>query len=238
MGILGIENRTENWKTARYFAPFFSDEAARLQLAKRLGEPDVTQTGEVRLELYWRGMRDELHKRKHGKRKGEIGGKNSDYFDALSEIYKEHFRGLREKVSKVSSGNNAFKELKEINYNESHRNFRTGLGDNLVNTEIDVVLDTPKCLFIGEAKDESGLGANGNIVLVHQLIRQHVMAKILVDFCEEKVKKEVCHFLVVEHAKRKSIKNTEQVKFMVQERWLLERNILTWEDIQQIAKGS
>ena len=30
MGILGIPNRTENWKTARYFSPFFRDKDARL----------------------------------------------------------------------------------------------------------------------------------------------------------------------------------------------------------------
>ena len=50
--ILGIKNRTENWKTARYFAPFFEDEAARLSLAKKLGAPDSTQGSEVKSSCF------------------------------------------------------------------------------------------------------------------------------------------------------------------------------------------
>ena len=60
-GILGINNRTENWKTARYFAPFFANEEARLRLATRLGAPDGTKAGDVRIELFWYGMRDWVH---------------------------------------------------------------------------------------------------------------------------------------------------------------------------------
>ena len=36
MGILGITNRTENWKTAKSFAPFFKNKCARVALAHRL----------------------------------------------------------------------------------------------------------------------------------------------------------------------------------------------------------
>ena len=60
-GILEIENRTENWKTARYFSPFFEDEAAGIRLAKRLGAPQSTEQSEVQLELFWKGMRDYVH---------------------------------------------------------------------------------------------------------------------------------------------------------------------------------
>ena len=56
-----IENRTENWKTAREFAPLFRDCNLRLELAKKLGEPNGTQPDQVRLELFWKGMRDYLH---------------------------------------------------------------------------------------------------------------------------------------------------------------------------------
>ena len=60
-GILGITNRTENWTTARYFAPFFEDEKARLRLAKKLGAPENTKAEDVRIELFWKGIRDWVH---------------------------------------------------------------------------------------------------------------------------------------------------------------------------------
>ena len=63
MAILGITNRTENWKTARYFAPLFEHRSVRL--ARRLlteeEERATLQPGDVRLELFWYGMRDYLH---------------------------------------------------------------------------------------------------------------------------------------------------------------------------------
>ena len=55
MGILEIKNRTENWKTARTFAPFFADENLRLKLAHKLGEPEGTNPQDVKLELFWKG---------------------------------------------------------------------------------------------------------------------------------------------------------------------------------------
>ena len=58
MGILGIKNRTENWKTAQTFAPFFSDENLRLGLVRKLGEPLETEPDDVQLELFWKGIRD------------------------------------------------------------------------------------------------------------------------------------------------------------------------------------
>ena len=43
---------------------------------------------------------------------------------------------------------------------------------------IDIVLETTDRLFIGEAKLESTLGSDSDHVLVHQLIRQYVMAHL------------------------------------------------------------
>lgn len=64
MGILGIENRTENWKRARSFAPFFGDRRACASLANRLlkplGKPQNIQPDEIQLELFWKGVRDYL----------------------------------------------------------------------------------------------------------------------------------------------------------------------------------
>ena len=57
MGILGITNRTENWKTAESFAPFFECDSARTRLAKRLLEPlgksHEVQPRTVKIELFW-----------------------------------------------------------------------------------------------------------------------------------------------------------------------------------------
>ena len=55
------------------------------------------------------------------------------------------------------------------------------LRDNLINTEVDVVLESPDSLFIGEVKDVSDFGADSRYVLVHQLIRQYVTATILIE---------------------------------------------------------
>ena len=89
------------------------------------------------------------------------------------------------------------------------------LGNNLVNTEIDIVLQSPNHLFIGEAKHEMTFGANGRLVLVHQLIRQYVMAKILMDRLESDglAKKNVIPFVVGDDVG--SLKKGRQVEFMV-----------------------
>tara|TARA_B100002003_G_C13895335_1_gene436428 strand:- start:390 stop:617 length:228 start_codon:yes stop_codon:yes gene_type:complete len=60
MGILRIRNRTENWKTAVHFSPLFGEKSFRL--AERLGAEPETRPADVKLELFWRGMRDHLHK--------------------------------------------------------------------------------------------------------------------------------------------------------------------------------
>ena len=64
MKILGkaIENRTENWTTARHFASLLQNSYARAELAWKLGEPRDTSGSEVKLELFWKGMRDYVDK--------------------------------------------------------------------------------------------------------------------------------------------------------------------------------
>ena len=54
--VLGIKNRTENWKTARCLWPFFGTLSVRL--ARELGEPRATPAADVKLEFYWKGVRD------------------------------------------------------------------------------------------------------------------------------------------------------------------------------------
>lgn len=228
MSILGINNRTENWKTARYFAPLLLDSYARAELAWKLGEPKDTSGSEVKLELFWKGMRDYVDK---------IGKDRGDLIGPCAEAYEKLFPDLRADIKKFSQqpknqdSRGGLLEPKEHNYAASNPN---GLWDNLRNTEIDIVLETPNKLFIGEAKGEMGLGTNGNYVLVHQLIRQFVMAKILLHVTGHK--KVVVPFLVV--ADGDYTRRTGQVQFMISQEWLEEKNVLTWGDIGSLQPGA
>ena len=105
---------------------------------------------------------------------------------------------------------------------------------NLYNTEIDIVLQTPNHLFIGEAKEESTLNSSGKYILVHQLIREYVMAKILVDALG--INKEVIPFVVGDDIEK--LKNKGQVKFMVNQDWLDKKNILSWKDVKKLTHDS
>ena len=58
--ILGIKNRTENWKTAKHFARYFTNDEAVAKLAQRLGEPETTSGKCMQIELFWKGMRDHV----------------------------------------------------------------------------------------------------------------------------------------------------------------------------------
>ena len=218
MTILGIINRTENWKTARHFSPLFGKDAS-IHLARQLGEPRETEPSDVHLELYWKGLRDYLHKEK-------IKKESED--KELADRYSRLFPDLRDRIE----GFYGFRDLKDHNYSSGTKGWEAKLRDNLVNTEIDIVLQTPTRLFIGEAKHEMGFGANGDLFLVHQLIRQFVMAKVLLDIlgCTRKV----IPFVVGDNAER--LKKSHQVGFMVGQGWLQEENILEWRKIDQLSQ--
>ena len=229
MGILGIENRTENWKTARVFSPFFEDRSVALaeRLLKGLGEPSGVEASEVRLELFWYGMRDYLHIRRD----------DNSTPEKFAERYSLLFPNLRKKIEDfcgfepLADHNYCVSELNQYKFQEKLKKIRENLYNNLRHTEIDIVLETPKRLFVGEAKHESyHFGTNGNHILVHQLIRQHVMAKILIEISRSK--KEVTHFLVGD---RDKLNESGQVKFMKQQEWLEEGNILSWDDVKELT---
>ena len=69
--------------------------------------------------------------------------------------------------------------------------------------------------------------ADKSLLLVHQLIRQYVTASLLVDRLECEI--EVVPFLIV--CDREKSKQYEQVKFMCNQGWLREENILEWKDV-------
>ena len=103
------------------------------------------------------------------------------------------------------------------------------LFNNLLGTEVDIAIEDTQHLYLGEAKYVMDFGTNGKLVLVHQLVRQYVMANILVELSGHSTRKQVVPFVVgddVEH-----LKKTDQVRFMMSQGWLQERNILSWDNV-------
>ena len=212
--VLGIPNRTENWKTARCLSPFFGAGAA--ELAYKLGEPRSTPRPKVKLEFFWKGVRD------WRACNAEKDGREASV-DDLVECCRRQFRNLRRDICRC----NLFDKLKDCNYAVSSETYRDQLITNLTNTEIDIVLESPKRLYIGEAKFKSSFGANGSLVLVHQLVRQYVMAKVLLEVL--KCSREVVPFVVTDREYSTSSKRCpHQLKFMVQRGWMDEAHFLTW----------
>ncbi len=147
----------------------------------------------------------------------------SDDAKDIAGIYNHLFPNLRQDIDE--SG--LFAPLRAWNYDARGGDGIRKLRDNVCNTEIDVVLETPNWLYIGEAKSESPLGANGALALVHQLIRQYVSARILVDLlgCEKKV----APFVIADDTA--SLNRHGQVNFMVQQGWVKKKNMLGWDEI-------
>lgn len=226
MGILGIENRTENWKTARTFAPFLKDNIRRRKLAKRLSGAENPR-GEVHIEFFWKGIRDWLH----------LKGKDGvDYASYFTDRYNSLFPNLCEEIKNFD----LFQEPKAHNYHASSGD-EEALYRNLLNTEIDIVLESKTHLFIGEAKHEMTFNANSDLVLVHQLIRQYVMASILVDCLKSESRehdKEIISFVVGDKDKIPSLQNTAQVTFMFKQKWLSKDNVLSWDEIDRLAEAT
>ena len=238
MSILGIENRTENWQTVQHFHGLANDAKVRLvhRLLKPFGDEPRVEPGDIQVELFWEGMRDYIDQRR---RTGESDLSPQEF----ASRYERIFGGLGERVANFRAEQHPYKfdPLKPHNYDASGEN-HTALFSNLSKTEIDIVLQNPGHIFIGEAKHESKLGSAGKLILVHQLIRQYVMAKILVDLVPAFRQKKVVPFVVGDGENLASLKNTVQVKFMVQqgrveEGWLKEENVLSWKDIQTLVKG-
>ena len=143
--------------------------------------PGPPPTAEVNLELYWKGVRDWC-----------AGRYKPPCEEQLVESCRKLFPDLRQQIEQYGH----FRGLREDNYEVSSEDHRPRLLTNLINTEIDIVLESPRRLYIGEAKYKSGFHADGELVLVHQLVRQYVTAKVLVDVlgCD----KEIVPFVVVE----------------------------------------
>ena len=143
----------------------------------------------------------------------------------MVEAYDRNFSSLRGDVL----GFQEFAELEGGHYVSDGERAESRLTNNLLGTEIDVVLETPKHLFIGEVKHGSTFGADGKLVLVHQLIRQYVTATILLQIAGEH--KEVIPFVVGDSTDY--LKKTSQVRFMIRQGWLSQANVLDWGDVKR-----
>ena len=213
-GILGIENRTENWRTAEYFSPMFGGKSYKF--AEVLGATPAFPPNEVRIELFWTGIRDYRYRE---------GIPRKDLEKSVVEVYDRNFSNLRGDVSRFQE----FAELAGGHYVSHGERAESRLTNNLLGTEVDVVLETPRHLFIGEVKHESTFGANGKLVLVHQLVRQYVTATILLQIAGER--KEVIPFVVGDSTDY--LNKTSQVRFMISQGWLSQANVLDWGDVKR-----
>ena len=224
MAILGVTNRTENWKTALYFSPLMGVRAARLA---RCLLPDkegaALQAGDVNLELFWYGMRDFFHP-------NEV----TPDAETLSDIYSDLFPRLHDQIQNFRGSGQSedlkFQELQDDNYDVATPYQRNRLAQNLLNTEVDIVLESPTHLFIGEAKHLSTFGASGRDVLTHQLIRQNVLAHILLKLYGDD--RTVVPFVVGDDPAY--LAKALQVQFMLKHGRMRAKNILTWSDIEAL----
>ncbi|MCY3886971.1 MAG: hypothetical protein OXG19_04610 [Chloroflexi bacterium] len=195
---------------------------ARVRLVDRLLDtPTELQPGTVRMELFWRGLRDHV-----AQCKTTLAAEQK----ALAERYAHHFSDLRGRIEEFV-GLGGFRSLIEDNYQIDTASQKEKLGRNLFHTEIDIVLESPHHLFIGEAKYLMSFHAHSDLILVHQLIRQYVMARILLDLRGDEGKKLV-PFVVGENAK--SLQKTAQVQFMFKQEWMRKENILEWSEIKAL----
>lgn len=219
MGILGIENRTENWKTASHFIPLMNINRAGA-LADRLTPNLPPRSEEPKLELFWKGMRDFIH---------QSAIDTDTLRQNATHLYNNYFTNLRGAVESIKE----LADLQSHNYDASTHEHQIKLFQNLRNTEVDIVLEDSESLFIGEAKHEMSFGADGKLILVHQLMRQYVMARILLDMSLSTASKSIVPFVVGDDASK--LKKISQVRFMINHGWLQEDNVLSWQEIKEMA---
>ncbi len=218
--ILEIKNRTENWTTVRkLFSPKIEGPAKRLvdELLKA-DESEGNQSGsQIHMELFWRGYRDYCASRR-------ITRKTCN-FDGMATRYEKLFPDLHQRVTRFAQENPGQLRVTETNYCVNQSN-RLNFFDNIRNTEIDIVIATANTLFIGEVKDTQTFGAKGSLVLAHQLLRQYITARMLVDEMEKEMR--VIPFILSDS--KRTLKNG-QVRLMLALGYLDESRIFTWDDL-------
>ena len=247
-GVLGISNRTENWKTVQYYLRLREDACGGLcgfakDVIKAAGSGDVLiKPDDVSVELFWKGFRDFVC----DKSEGEL----RDIKKKAVGIYTEVFHGLRCEVkARTGIGVNGvkFRDLEDFNYevkgedDTSSKAVEDNFFNNLRNTEIDMVIhakDDKEChyLLIGEAKYTQTFNADSKLVLVHQLIRQYVTATVLVKLCKgEYSNTKIIPFVLCDNMK--STKKSAQVQFMIENQYMSSEKVRGWDDPTTIASS-
>lgn len=173
--ILGIKNRTENWTTVGHLFDLRNNKLIRHLMGNNSDDSAPFDDGsEARLELFWYGYRDYIF--------GNNITRNTVKTYAIYERFLRLFPNLQENVLSFMNEKKKYLRVEEsVNYSLDRENDPLRLFHNIRNTEIDIVIETRKKLYIGEVKDSQKFGADGNLFLPHQLLRQYVTARILVD---------------------------------------------------------
>ncbi len=242
MKILGdkVINRTENWKTVKHFYGLKGEAKARLTgslLAHHLGTDSgqiPVDSDDVEIGLFWYGMRDYVHQDDRQTKK--LKAVFANIYNLLFSNLRNDLKVFRQKLPY------RFPEMRPYHYALPDPTYESKFYNNLTSTEVDVVLETSDYLLIGECKHESDLGVNPDYILVHQVIRQYVMARILVNHisASSNVKeKKVVPFIVGDKDKLPSIRNSTQIKFMTESEMpsMSKKNVLTWNCIEKLAGG-
>lgn len=182
---------------------------------------------EARLELFWYGYRDYIF--------GKNINLNTVKIDAIYDRFLRLFPNLQENVlSFMDEEPKSLRVKKTANYALERENAPLSLFHNVRNTEIDIVIETRKKLYIGEVKDSQKFGANGNLFLPHQLLRQYITARILVDELGKDL--DVVPFIVLNNNTPKDKNevvqlNSGQIKLMKKLHYLKTENVFRWSDI-------
>ena len=223
MSIFNIKNRTENWKTAETFVKLVANgdlEKFAEEIITNAGKTELSITDEnVCLELFWKGFRDYKYQFTNGDK-----SKNKELKDKAIKAYKKHFNTLQKKIEDQKN------RLKVCDYNyivPEKPDYKEKLYQNLISTEIDIVISTPKYLLIGEAKLDEDFGSNSKHVLTHQLVREYVMATILTELIKDYNAVKIIPFVI----SNKDVKNCGQIKVMEKFYNLKKENVMLWNDV-------
>ncbi|REL27514.1 hypothetical protein DXX93_13735 [Thalassotalea euphylliae] len=224
MSIFNINNRSESWRISRQFI------LGGYGLSNKLANKVVSNvgqelSGEVELELFWTGFRDYCHSQ-------SITLENKSLLNEVGIAFEKNFSTLFEQVESFNKRNTV-----KLRIDSSKHNYRLNnqslckLVKNLYHTEIDIVISTGNSLLVGEVKSEVSFNANSEYVLVHQLIRQYVMATILVHLLNINGQNitQITPFVIAE----KNVSRSAQVRFMIDSGWLHQSNIFDWSVLEE-----
>ncbi|MBN3136050.1 hypothetical protein E2566_03655 [Pectobacterium punjabense] len=227
--ILGIKNRTENWTTVGHLFDLRNNKLIRYLMGNNSDDSAPFDNGsEARLELFWYGYRDYIF--------GKNITRNTVKIDAIYERFLRLFPGLQERVLNFNGESNKYLRVKKTaNYSLEREDAPLRLFQNIRHTEIDIVIETRNKLYIGEVKDSQTFGAHGGLFLPHQLLRQYVMARILVDELGKDL--DVVPFVIVNDSTPRNDQNKVQLKngqvlLMENLNYLNMKNVFTWSDIE------